>query len=68
MNEFDKSLYKTRKTVLELSREFDVEYISESAITLKQCTSCGIWLHPYQLEKDMDNLDICKDCLEYYGP
>lgn len=64
----DSGLYKTRKTVLEVCREFDIEYTDSLEISLSQCSSCGIWLKPNQFKKDLDNLDICQDCLDYYGP
>jgi len=68
LNSIDYVLYKTRKSVLEACRELMIEYHSEVEIHLKQCTSCGIWLKPVQLAKDLDGLDICNTCLTTYGP
>lgn len=68
MLEIEKTLYKTRKSLLDVCSEFDVEYIDSGEISLKQCNSCGIWLKPQQLLPDLDGLDICNDCLTYYGP
>lgn len=54
--------------MLEACRELMIEYHPEVEIHLKQCTSCGIWLKPEQLKKDLDELDICTTCLTAYGP
>lgn len=69
MTPIEQALYKTRKTLLEACAEFSIEYILDSEdFTLKQCNSCGIWLKPVQLKPDLDGLDICNDCLTFYGP
>jgi hypothetical protein len=68
LNSLDYVLYKTHKSVLEACRELMIEYHPEVEIHLKQCTSCGIWLKPEQLKKDLDELDICTTCLTAYGP
>lgn len=67
LNAVDYVLYKSRKSVLEAFRELMIEYNHELEIHLKQCTSCGIWLKPFQLKKDLDDLDICQDCVTIYG-
>lgn len=67
LNAVDYVLYKTHKTVLEAFRELMIQYNSEWEIHLKQCTSCGIWLKPAQLKKDLDELDICTTCEDAYG-
>ena len=67
MNDIDLALYKTRKSPLEACAELGIQYVLNVEITLGQCNSCGIWLKPYQLVKDADGLDICNDCLTYYG-
>lgn len=61
-------LYKTRKSIVDAQRELGLEYVSDHEITLTQCNSCGIWLKPHQMLKDLDGLDICKDCYDAYGP
>jgi hypothetical protein len=66
MNEVEKALYKTRKSVLEVIEELDYNDYSEAVITLKCCSSCGIWLPKMKL--DLDGLDICNYCLDAYGP
>jgi hypothetical protein len=72
MNELDRALYKTRKTLLDVCRDLGLEYVldsreSQTGLTLDQCNSCGIWLRPAQLIPDQDGLPICRDCLNTYG-
>lgn len=67
LNAVDYVLYRSHKTVLEAFAELMIQYDSEWEIHLKQCTSCGIWLKPIQLKKDLDGLDICQDCVSTYG-
>jgi hypothetical protein len=67
LNAVDYVLYKTRKNPLEAFRELMIEYDSEWEINLIQCTSCGIWLKPPQLFKDLDGLDICNECKTFNG-
>ena len=67
LNAIDEVLYKTHKSVLAAFRELMIEYNSEWEINLKQCTSCGIWLKHHQLKKDLDNLEVCDDCIKAYG-
>lgn len=63
MNEIELALYKTRKSLLDITEEFG--YTRD--IALLQCSSCNIWLRPLQLLKDLDGLEICKDCKDSYG-
>jgi len=63
----DKLLYKTRKSVLEVAAELGHNNVSLADTELQQCSSCGIWLYPKQLIKDLDESLICKDCETYYG-
>lgn len=68
MNELEKTLYRSRKSVLEACAEIDIKYPPDVEISaLRECTSCGIWLKTGQMKKDADDLDICKDCLDVYG-
>ena len=67
LSSLDYVLYRTHKSVLEACDELMIEYHSEVEIQLKQCTSCGVWLKPQQLKKDLDGLDICTTCLDAYG-
>jgi hypothetical protein len=51
---------------LDAVAELGYNNISEVEISLKCCSSCGIWLPKMKL--DLDGLDICNYCLEAYGP
>lgn len=66
MNEIESALINSRKSLLEVCAEFGIQYPYEVEIQLKQCNSCGIWLKKMFL--DLDGLDICKYCLDTYGP
>lgn len=66
MNEVEKALYNTRKTVLEVCAELGYNNISEVEIGLKCCNDCGIWLR--QMITDLDGNHICNYCYETYGP
>lgn len=73
MTPLESALYKTRKTLLEVCREFDIEYTLESVgfqkdLELDQCASCSIWLKQEELIPDLDGNEICKDCYKFYGP
>ncbi len=68
LNALDYVLYKTHKTVKDACTELIIPYSDSVEISLCQCNSCGIWLKPNQLVKDLDGLDICKDCYTVYGP
>lgn len=59
-------LIRTRKSVLEVCTEMGYNYPYEMPIELCQCNNCGIWLK--YMVKDLDELDICQQCLEAYGP
>lgn len=68
LNSLDYVLYKTHKSVQDACTELFIPYSADTVkVSLCQCTSCGIWLKPLQLIKDLDNLDICKDCYTAYG-
>ena len=68
LNAIDYVLHKTHKSVLDAFAELMIEYNSEVEIHLQQCTSCGIWRKPEHLKKDLDDLDICPECYNTYGP
>lgn len=63
MNDVEAALYKTRKNINSVLEEIGCE----QSISLLQCSSCNIWLKPHQLIKDLDGLEICTDCKNYYG-
>lgn len=69
MTQLSKHLYKTRKNLLEVCAEFDIEYDLDSLeLSVEQCSSCNIWLKPKELHEDLDKNPICGDCLRFYGP
>lgn len=68
MNNLEYFLYKSRKSILEAQREFGIQYVLNSENSLTQCNSCGVWLKKQQMFPDLDALDICKECLDAYGP
>ena len=65
MNLLERTLYKTRKTVLEACREIDVQYPPEDDIGLESCSCCGVWL--ISMKRDLDSSPICDICLDTYG-
>lgn len=65
MNLIERTLYKTRKTVLEACIENDLQLSSEIEIGLTCCSSCGIWL--IEMPVDNDGLETCQLCLDSYG-
>lgn len=65
MNQLEKALINTRKTVLEVCTDLDIQYPPDVEIQLKACSSCGIWL--VKMPKDLDGLDTCNLCLDTYG-
>ena len=67
MNELERALYKTRKTVLAACCDSDIEYILDAEISLEQCADCGVWLKSGELIPDLDKQGICKDCYNHYG-
>ncbi len=55
------------KSVLDSEDDFDYNNDSEVENSLpKQCNSCGY--EHRRMFKDLDGLDICKYCLDLYGP
>lgn len=65
MNLIERTLYKTRKSLLEACTENDIEYSHEIEICLMQCSSCGIWL--FDMPRDDDGHETCQLCLDSYG-
>lgn len=65
MSQLEKALINTRKTVLEVCTDLDIQYPPDVEIQLKTCSSCGIWL--VKMPKDLDGLDTCNLCLDTYG-
>ena len=65
MNDLEKVLYRTRKTILQALDEFgETELEIEN---IEQCSSCSIWLKIPQLRNDLDGMPICNECWLVYG-
>ena len=65
MNDLEKALYKTRKSVFDFAS--DLSYNNCSVSEIEQCSHCGIWLKYKELVKDLDQNLICKFCLQFEG-
>jgi len=65
MNDLEKVLYRSRKTILQALEEVEDENLEVE--NLDQCSSCSIWLKITQLKSDLDGLPICNECWLVYG-
>lgn len=66
MNDLEKVLYRTRKSLLDGLTEVDC--LKPQTPNLDTCSSCGIWEKIEKLKPDLDNNPICNECFTYYGP
>lgn len=66
MNEVEAALYKTRKSLFSFLNEngYDEQY---QPINIIQCSSCNLWIKKSSAIKDLDGLEICKECELFYG-
>ena len=67
MNEVEKTLFRTRKTIRQACSEAGYEYDENYIQHIEQCSSCSIWLKPSQLKLDLDDNFICTPCWVAYG-
>lgn len=67
MNEVEKSLFRTRKTLRQVCSELNIDIDEADVYELDQCSSCSIWLKYIQLKTDADDNLICKQCWDAYG-
>lgn len=67
MNEIEETLYRTRKTVIDVANEYGIDIEDVEILSLEQCSSCSIWLKFSQLKDDLDGNPICRDCWTAYG-
>jgi hypothetical protein len=65
MNELERALYKTRSILPHVCLELDLDPGYPNS--LQECSSCSIWLRPTELQPDLDELPICRDCWTWYG-
>jgi hypothetical protein len=68
MNEFEKSLIRSRKSISQIADEFGVDIEEVEIYDIDQCCSCSIWLKYSQLKEDLDGNLICRECYTTYGP
>lgn len=67
MNEIEKYLLRSRKTLVQACTDLDVDIESVNINHIEQCSSCSIWLKIEQLKEDLDKNPICKECWFVYG-
>jgi hypothetical protein len=68
MNELEKTLHRTRKTLWQVCDDLGLRDEADCVVTnLDNCSSCGIWLKHSSLTPDLDGNPICKECLTFYG-
>ena len=67
MNELEKVLYRTRKTLQEGCDEIDLQFENAVIAAIQECSSCSIWRKPEHLVPDLDGYPICKTCQGWYG-
>lgn len=67
MNEVEKVLYRTRKTLTQACKEAGVEFDSDIIKEIQECSHCGIWYKLNQLIPDLDKNPICNNCNHFYG-
>lgn len=67
MNEVEKALVRTRKTIRQAATECGVDAEDVDIYEIDQCSSCSIWLKIPQLKMDADDNPICKTCWDAYG-
>ena len=67
MNELEKSLHRTRKSLIQVCKELGILELDCEVPTMDNCSSCGIWRMVTELRPDLDKNPICKECFVFYG-
>lgn len=67
MNEVERTLHRTRKTLMEACIEAGVEFDPGLVTNIQECSNCSIWHKISELIPDLDNNPICKNCKHFYG-
>ena len=67
MNEVEKYLVRSRKTIVQICEELGIEIEDVKIENIDQCSSCSIWLKFNELKKDLDDNPIYKHCWMAYG-
>ena len=67
MNEVERVLYRTHKTIREACIEAGVDFDPSVVQAVEACTNCSIWHRTVELKPDLDKNLICKICWRFYG-
>ena len=67
MNEVERVLYRTHKTIREACMEAGVDFDPSVVQSVEACTNCSIWHRVVELKPDLDSNSICKICWRFYG-
>jgi hypothetical protein len=67
MNELEKTLHRTRKTLWQVCNELGISEEQCIVRHIENCSSCGIWAKTGSLILDLDENPICNECYTFYG-
>lgn len=67
MNELEKGLYRSHKTIREVCRELDLDFEEVFVDKLGECSDCGVWLKHSEFVLDLDENPICEHCFRFNG-
>lgn len=67
MNEVERALYRTHKTIREACAEAGVQFTENLELSVQECSHCSIWHRLQELQLDLDKNPICKICWRFYG-
>lgn len=67
MNKLEESLYRKKRTLLEVCEEFGIDVEDAEVLELETCSNCSIWYKMSELIPDLDGNPICKVCNRFYG-
>ena len=67
MNEVERVLYRTNKSIREACAEIGVDFDEFPVDKIETCSHCSIWYKHHELKPDLDENPICKICWRFYG-
>ena len=67
MNKLESTLYRSRRTLLDVCREMGLDIDTVELKELETCSSCSIWRKTRELKDDLDGNPICPECVRFYG-
>ena len=67
MNNLEKTLLKTRKSIREACVEAGIEFEVAVINNIAECSHCDIWYKNKDLKPDQDKNPICAICFKFYG-